>query len=90
MKYPTHNDAGILVSNSDYDSNFSSGCAEQAQNLFWNSLKIKSPQQENPEKLSRNAVVLLTFTTRLPHPLPKHLPAENDLADSPPSVKVHE
>ena len=57
MLYPTRNDAGILVLNSDSESHFCPGCAEQAQNWFWNPLKIKSPQQANPGKLSRNAVV---------------------------------
>ena len=51
----THNSAGILVLNSDPDSHFFSICAEQAQNIFWNLLKIKSPQQEKPGKLSWNA-----------------------------------
>ena len=32
MQSPTHNTAGILVSNRDLDSHFCSGCAEQAQN----------------------------------------------------------
>ena len=56
-QYLTRNDAGILMLNSDPDSHFCPGCAEQTQNLFWNSLKIKSPQQGNLVKLSRNAVV---------------------------------
>ena len=32
----THNDAGILVPNSDPDSHFCPGCAEQAKNWLWN------------------------------------------------------
>ena len=55
MQSPTHNTAGILVLNSDPDSYFFTGCAEQAQNLFWNLIKIKSPQQANPGKLSWKA-----------------------------------
>ena len=31
-QYPTCNDAGILLLNSDPDSHFCPGCAEQAQN----------------------------------------------------------
>ena len=44
----------MLVSNSNPDSRFCPGCAEQAQNRFLNLLKIKSPQQANPGKLSWN------------------------------------
>ena len=40
-QYPTYNDAGILVLNSN---------PEQAQNWFFNLLKIKSPQQAHPGK----------------------------------------
>ena len=43
--------------NSDPNSHFSPDYAEQAQNRFWNSLKIKSPQQENLGKLSHNTVI---------------------------------
>ena len=57
MQPLVYNDAGILVFNINLDSYFCSGCAEQAQNWFWNLLKIKSSQQANLEKLSRNAVV---------------------------------
>ena len=57
--FPTHNAAGILVSNRDLDSSFWSGCAEHAPNWFWNLLKIKSPQQANPGKLSRNSEVCM-------------------------------
>ena len=42
---PTRKGAGILVLNSDPDSHFFPGCAEQAQNRFLNSLKIKSLQK---------------------------------------------
>ena len=55
---PNHKGAGIWVSNRDSESHFCSGCVEQSQNLFWNSLKIKSPQQANSGKLSRNTVVI--------------------------------
>ena len=60
---PTHNTAGILVYNSDPDSHFCSGCAEKAQNLFLNFLKIKSPQQANPGKLLRNVVLYQSDTS---------------------------
>ena len=39
------------------NSHFCPGCDEQAQNWFWNLFRIKSPQQANLWKLSRNAVV---------------------------------
>ena len=57
MQYTTHNAAGILVLDIDPDSHFCSGCVEQAQNWFWNSVKIESPQKTNPGKLSHDAVV---------------------------------
>ena len=56
-QYPTQNDAGILVLNSYPDSHFCPGCAEQSQNWFCNSLKVESPQQANPVKLSYKTVV---------------------------------
>ena len=59
MKSPTRKSAGILVLNSNTNSHFCPGCAEQAQYWFLNSLKIKSPQKENPRRLLRNAVVYL-------------------------------
>ena len=59
MYSPTRNASYILVLNSNPNSHFCPGCAKQAQNWFWNSLKIKSPQQANPEKLFRNSVVIL-------------------------------
>ena len=43
--------------NSDPDSHVFPGCAEQTQNWFWNSRKIKSPQESNPGKLLCNAVL---------------------------------
>ena len=46
-QYPTCNDVGILVLNSNPDLHFRPGCAEKAQNWFWNLLKIKFPQQGN-------------------------------------------
>ena len=55
MQSPIRNGAGILVLNSNPDSQFCPGCAEQVQNCFWNSLKIKSTQQENSGELSLNA-----------------------------------
>ena len=58
-QYPIRNNACILVLNSDPDSHFYPGCAEQAQNWFLNLLKIKYPQQANTGKFSRNAVVSL-------------------------------
>ena len=57
MQSPTRNAAGILVLNSDPDSYFFPSCAQQAQKWFLIDLKIKSPQQANPVKLLRNAVV---------------------------------
>ena len=51
MQSPTRNAASILASNSDPDLYFCPGCADKAQKLFWNSFKIKSPQQAKPEKL---------------------------------------
>ena len=45
MQSLARNAAGILVFNSNPDSYFCPGYAKQAQNLFWNLLKIKSPQQ---------------------------------------------
>ena len=59
MRYPTHNTSGILVLNSDTNWNFFPGCVDQAQNWFWKSLKIKSPQQVNTGKLSRDAAVYI-------------------------------
>ena len=56
-QYPTCNDAGVLVFNSDPDSHFFPGFPDQAQKWFWNSLKIESPQQENLGKLLCNTVV---------------------------------
>ena len=56
-KYPTHIDAGILLLNSNPDSYCCPGCAEQAQNWFLNSLRIKSPQKADLRKALRNSVV---------------------------------
>ena len=58
----THNTAGILVLNSYPGSHFCPGCSDQAQNWFWNSLKIKSPQKANPVNLSRNTPRIPTFS----------------------------
>ena len=55
----TINVEGILVLNSDPDSNFCPGCAEQTQNLFWNEPRIKSPQYENLGNISCNAPSML-------------------------------
>ena len=57
IQYLTCNAAEILVFNSDTNSHFCTGYDEQAQELFWNSLKTKSHQQVNQEKLFRNAVL---------------------------------
>ena len=54
---PALESAVILVLNSNPDYYFYLECSEQAQNWFWNSLKMKSPQQANPVKLTRNSVV---------------------------------
>ena len=61
IQSPAQNTAGILVLNSNSDSYFFPECAEQAQNWFWRSLKIKSPQHANLGKLFRNAVVWLIY-----------------------------
>ena len=64
MQSPICNAAGILVFNSDPDYHFCPGRAKQEQNLFWNSLKIKSPQQASLGKLSWNAPSIHTMCTR--------------------------
>ena len=50
--------------NSDPDSYFFPGCAEQAQNWFLNSLKIKSPQQASLGKLLHNTAVYQRLSDR--------------------------
>ena len=55
MQSLIHNYADILVLNSNSDSKFCPGCADQAQNWFWDLLKIKSPQQEYSGTLSYTA-----------------------------------
>ena len=60
MQSLTCNAAGIFVLNSNTDSHFCPGYAEQSQKWFWNNLKIKYPHKSNPEKLSCYAVVLVT------------------------------
>ena len=57
IKYMICNDAGILVLKSGPDSHFFPGRVKQAQSWFWDSLKIKSPQQANVGNLSRNTIV---------------------------------
>ena len=54
-QHPTLKGTGILVLKINPDYHFSPRCAEQAQHWFWNSLKIKYPQQANP--VPRNSVV---------------------------------
>ena len=49
MQYLTRNDAGILVLNRDTASHFCPGCDEQAQNWFWNLLKISIPSKQTLE-----------------------------------------
>ena len=67
MQYLTCNNAGILVLNRYPNSHLFPGCVEQAQNWFWNSLKIKSPQQANPGELPCIAVVTFQQIRLLEH-----------------------
>ena len=61
----TRKNTGTLVLNSNPGSHFFPGCSEQAQNWFWNSLKIKSPQQAIPANLSCNTIVFQWVTLPL-------------------------